>query len=49
MSETSIAKTVYWQPLHDMLDPARSKTQTLAGFDEEFVDLADYILRIESP
>ena len=46
MSETSIAKTVYWQPLHDMLDPARSKTQTLAGFDEEFVDLADYILRI---
>ena len=46
MNDISIAKTVYWQPLHDMLNPARSKTQTLAGFDEEFVDIADYILRI---
>lgn len=37
---------VHWQPLTKLLDPTGAKQQTLAGFDEEFVDIVDYIIRI---
>ena len=46
MSQISITQDVQWQDLAQMLSPTRAKTQTLAGFDDEFVDIADYILRI---
>jgi hypothetical protein len=37
---------VYWQPLEKLLNPVGEKSQTLSGFDEEFVDIVDYIIRI---
>lgn len=37
---------VYWQPLPALLAPSGKKVQSLKGFDEEFVDIVDYIIRI---
>jgi hypothetical protein len=37
---------VYWQPLTKLLEPSGEKQQTLAGFDDEFIDIVDYIIRI---
>lgn len=37
---------VYWQPLTTLLDPKGKKRQELAGFDDEFIDIVDYIIRI---
>jgi len=37
---------VHWQPLTKLLEPAGEKKQTLSGFDEEFIDIVDYIIRI---
>ncbi|QBY04205.1 nuclear transport factor 2 family protein [Thalassotalea sp. HSM 43] len=37
---------VYWQPLQSLLNPTGPKVQALEGFDSEFVDLVDYIIRI---
>jgi hypothetical protein len=37
---------VHWQPLTKLLEPSGTKQQTLSGFDEEFVDIVDYIIRI---
>ncbi|TDF35625.1 nuclear transport factor 2 family protein [Alteromonadaceae bacterium M269] len=42
----SIVTQVYWQPLEKLLNPQRAKSQALPGFDEEFVDIVDYIIRI---
>lgn len=41
-----IAQRVYWQTLNDMLHPATKNRLPMPGFDEEFIDLPDYILRI---
>lgn len=37
---------VHWQPLTKLLEPSGNKQQTLAGFDDEFIDIVDYIIRI---
>jgi len=37
---------VHWQPLIKLLEPEGAKQQALKGFDEEFVDIVDYIIRI---
>ncbi len=37
---------VYWQPLPTLLSPMGERAQSLKGFDEEFVDIVDYIIRI---
>ena len=37
---------VHWQPLTKLLEPLGEKQQTLSGFDEEFIDIVDYIIRI---
>lgn len=44
-TQSAITQT-YWQPLEKLLNPSTTKQQKLAGFDEEFVDLVDYIIRI---
>ena len=36
----------YWLPLSSVLNPQGNKQQPLIGFDDEFVDIVDYILRI---
>lgn len=47
VSDNSVDKVtnVYWQPLQALLDP-QTRAQTLPGFDDEFVDIVDYIIRI---
>ncbi|TRX56763.1 nuclear transport factor 2 family protein [Thalassomonas sp. M1454] len=37
---------VYWQPLDKLLAPDTARTQSLKGFDDEFIDITDYIIRI---
>lgn len=37
---------VHWQPLTKLLEPSGTKQQALAGFDDEFIDIVDYIIRI---
>ncbi|XQW86332.1 nuclear transport factor 2 family protein [Thalassotalea piscium] len=37
---------VHWQPLAKLLSPIGEKQQELAGFDDEFIDIVDYIIRI---
>jgi hypothetical protein len=37
---------VFWQPLPALLSPAGERVQSLEGFDEEFIDIVDYIIRI---
>lgn len=37
---------VYWQPLAKLLEPSADKIQSLDGFDDEFIDITDYIIRI---
>ncbi|MFT5635371.1 MAG: hypothetical protein ACI89T_000807 [Cognaticolwellia sp.] len=37
---------VYWQPLEKLLNPESVKLQDLSGFDDEFIDIVDYIIRI---
>lgn len=37
---------VHWQPLTKLLEPSGEKTQILSGFDDEFIDIVDYIIRI---
>ena len=37
---------VYWKTLPELINPAGKKTQALNGFDDEFVDIVDYIIRI---
>ena len=41
---------VYWQPLSALLNPTsldkEQRVQTLTGFDDEFCDIVDYIIRI---
>lgn len=46
MSNNKKATQVYWQPLELLMNPEGEKTQTLDGFDAEFVDIVDYIIRI---
>lgn len=40
------ATQVYWKDLPELLQPTGEKTQTLKGFDDEFIDIVDYIIRI---
>jgi hypothetical protein len=37
---------IYWQPLKSLMHPKGEKVQALKGFDEEFIDIVDYIIRI---
>ncbi len=37
---------LYWKNLPNLLNPATEKVQDLRGFDEEFIDIVDYIIRI---
>ncbi len=37
---------VYWKTLEHLLNPTGDKVQDLLGFDDEFVDIVDYIIRI---
>jgi len=37
---------VYWKPLEELLNPIGEKQQQLVGFDDEFNDIVDYIIRI---
>ena len=37
---------VYWKPLSQLLNPQGSTLQVLDGFDSEFIDIVDYIIRI---
>jgi len=37
---------VHWQPLKKLLAPEEDKQQALIGFDDEFIDIVDYIIRI---
>lgn len=37
---------VHWQPLTKLLAPSGGKLQTLSNFDDEFIDIVDYIIRI---
>lgn len=45
-SLTKDVTQVYWQPLKKLLEPTSAKTQALVGFDDEFIDITDYIIRI---
>jgi hypothetical protein len=45
-NNTSKVTQVYWQPLDKLMDPQGAKSQALLGFDEEFIDIVDYIIRI---
>jgi hypothetical protein len=40
------ATQLYWKNLPELLHPVGEKTQTLKGFDNEFIDIVDYIIRI---
>jgi hypothetical protein len=37
---------VYWKNLPELLEPTEEKSQALKGFDDEFIDIVDYIIRI---
>ncbi|WOH35784.1 nuclear transport factor 2 family protein [Thalassotalea fonticola] len=37
---------IHWQPLTKLLQPTGKKQQQLSGFDDEFIDIVDYIIRI---
>jgi hypothetical protein len=37
---------VHWQPLNKLIQPLGVKQQMLPGFDDEFIDIVDYIIRI---
>jgi len=37
---------VYWKSLPELLNPDGKKVQDLKGFDDEFIDIVDYIIRI---
>lgn len=37
---------VYWKNLPELLTPKGPKIQKLPGFDDEFIDIVDYIIRI---
>jgi hypothetical protein len=37
---------LYWKNLPELLHPEGERTQTLKGFDSEFIDIVDYIIRI---
>lgn len=46
MSIDNTAIQVHWKTLEELLNPLGERTQTLANFDDEFVDIVDYIIRI---
>ncbi len=49
MSEQIEQSRVYWQPLSEMLNPVETTGENqsvMVGFDPEFIDITDYILRI---
>lgn len=37
---------LYWKNLPELLSPSAPKSQELKGFDNEFIDIVDYIIRI---
>ncbi|TLU66905.1 ester cyclase [Thalassotalea litorea] len=45
MSQQNVTQ-LYWKNLPELLNPQGEKVQTLRGFDPEFVDIVDYIIRI---
>ena len=40
------ATQVYWKSLAELLNPDGKRTQPMDGFDNEFIDIVDYIIRI---
>ncbi len=46
MKASSAVTNVYWKTLGELLEPGPKKHQDLPGFDDEFVDIVDYIIRI---
>ncbi|QDP00999.1 ester cyclase [Thalassotalea sp. PS06] len=45
MSQQKVTQ-LYWKNLPELLSPEGNKVQTLKGFDPEFIDIVDYIIRI---
>lgn len=45
MTQNNITQ-VYWKDLPELLAPTTKKTQSLKGFDDEFIDIVDYIIRV---
>ncbi|WP_394176294.1 ester cyclase [Thalassotalea litorea] len=45
MSQQNITQ-LYWKNLPELLEPQGKKVQELRGFDPEFIDIVDYIIRI---
>jgi hypothetical protein len=37
---------LHWKNLPELLNPTNPKSQSLTGFDDEFIDIVDYIVRI---
>ncbi|GGD58434.1 nuclear transport factor 2 family protein [Lacimicrobium alkaliphilum] len=46
MTQPTTSEVLHWQTINGLLHPTRPKNQALVGFDHEFVDIADFILRI---
>lgn len=44
--QTDKVTQLYWQNLPQLLEPSGEKVQQLKGFDDEFNDIVDYIIRI---
>jgi hypothetical protein len=45
LSQNNVTQ-LYWKNLPELLTPSAPKNQILKGFDEEFIDIVDYIIRI---
>lgn len=45
MTQNKITQ-VYWKDISELLTPTGPKSQKMTGFDEEFIDIVDYIIRI---
>ncbi|MFC3122480.1 nuclear transport factor 2 family protein [Agaribacter flavus] len=43
---TNKVTQTYWKSLPELLNPVGPNTQNLEGFDPEFIDIVDYIIRI---
>lgn len=46
MATSPAITQVYWKTLDELLHPDGPRRQELVGFDDEFVDIVDYIIRI---
>ena len=44
--QQNMVTQLYWKNLPELLQPDGEKAQLLKGFDDEFIDIVDYIIRI---